>query len=606
MKVVSINTATNELTVERGIYGSYTWKHSSGTPIFKTLNFIRSRYIKLFEAFRGADYNNEKRLIWTGLIDDMTLEPNTNVFSLECKSTTTLVHRKILEKQYEGYLATDMLGADDEHALELKYADITIRPIENYNWLAADSYVYVKIDDEIIEAKRFSITHTFKVLRRGDDWGEGHPFFSEWKSHAIFATCRFLFPTSQELETFFKFNGVKSDHPIDILLALLLSTGDGDNYSGTGTNYDVLPAHLGLKIRHEIIDIDKFESMRDSVFLGMRLPNLLFGYDDEAIEAEEFIQKEILIPLMAVLFTNKDGKLSIATRNPDLIGEDLQQLDAKRDVIDFNYVSTHKEKIHKVTIRYDYSWAQGEFKQTRSFVSDFNKDIFIYEENEKVYEFKGINRIWGGIFRILINRVLSLIWRYEKPKLQLNLTTDFGKRLIDLGSNLFYSDDFSFDNFAGKRGFKNVSFVVEERVLNLARGTVNLNILRNPPGKYAKIAPSGLVQSWDGINLIVTIAASEFSPSDIENFAVGDCVQFFSNDGVEKSDNLVKITGVSKATNEIKLDVTPSPNVPSVGDIISFLKYDLNTTGRMKQYVAFADIEKAIGPQRDKAYNYLS
>jgi len=212
MKVLSVDTVTNELTVERGIYGSYAWKHNAKTPIFKTLNFIRSRYIKLFEASRGADYSNEKRLIWTGLIDDMTLEPNTNIFSLECKSTTTLVHRKILEKQYEGYLATDMLGADDEHALELKYADITIRPIEDYNWLPADSYVYVKIDDEIIEAKRFSTTHTFKVLRRGDDWGEGHPLFSEWKAHALFATCRFLFPTSQELETFFKFDGVKSDH----------------------------------------------------------------------------------------------------------------------------------------------------------------------------------------------------------------------------------------------------------------------------------------------------------------------------------------------------------------------------------------------------------
>lgn len=52
----------------------------------------------------------------------------------------------------------------------------------------------------------------------------------------------------------------RADHPLAILLQLLLSTGTGDNYPGSGTNYDVLPEGWGLGVDYWRVDVSGIEA----------------------------------------------------------------------------------------------------------------------------------------------------------------------------------------------------------------------------------------------------------------------------------------------------------------------------------------------------------
>lgn len=81
----------------------------------------------------------------------------------------------------------------------------------------------------------------------------------------------------------------QSDHPLIVLLQILLSTGDGDNNDG-GRNYDVLPAAWGLGIPYDRVDVAGIRRLANET------PDLVLnGYWDKPIGFGAFA-KQCLAP----------------------------------------------------------------------------------------------------------------------------------------------------------------------------------------------------------------------------------------------------------------------------------------------------------------------
>jgi len=618
---VVTGVTANQITVNRGQYDSFPAEHSKGDLIFKHIHFIRGRRIKLYESYEGLDWTVENACLWSGIIDDLTLESSTNVWTLQAKSATVLYRRLILEEPYKVLLLTSSVSRgygggealsgpdswdDPELSQAYKYAAVYFRDmnLENvgrsYNNLNKISYL--RVGDELLEVE-FQEENALAIRKRGDDWGINHPFQGKWETHESNIGAYFVFPVLKDLpDTQFKVDGVKTDHPIDIMLMILLSR-KGDK---TNSKYDVLPEGLGLGIQSELIDIGSFEKLRDDEFKNIRLPSMVIGWEDKPIDVEKFFAEEILRLLGCVLFTNKDGKLSITYKDPAIIGEELEHLDGK-SVSAFSYQTSLKNSIQKITIRYDYNWTEDKFKNTRHIISGWNKKVYIYEDNKTTWEFKGLHTHWQGVFNLWFWKAVSHIWRFEKPRLVMELTCDYGKRRLMPGQNVYYSDDWTFDDYEGKRGLEKQSFVIEERSINFADGNVGLVIVRNPKGKFAYVAPSGKVKSYDGVNLVVELYPMEFhdEENDIKFFNEGDYIQFYNRKGVELSNNPVYIKDMDIPFNKVYLSTAPSPTAPGDGDIMCYLKYSYETSDSMKRHVALADEDGYLGPMDDQAYNYL-
>jgi hypothetical protein len=91
------------------------------------------------------------------------------------------------------------------------------------------------------------------------------------------------------------------EHPLTLLLKVLLSTGNGTNGP-----YDVLPSDFGVGVRQGLIDVAAIEIVRD-----VELPGLLMQFREVAPqEAKGWIESQILRPLNLVTHI-KAGKFSV-------------------------------------------------------------------------------------------------------------------------------------------------------------------------------------------------------------------------------------------------------------------------------------------------------
>lgn len=99
--------------------------------------------------------------------------------------------------------------------------------------------------------------------------------------------------------------GALSDHPVDILLNIMMSTGtatwpDGGGHSvGTNGNYDWLPKHWGLAIPASLIHTAGFEAFRTTYpYAGLRAQNFVLGAEKKLSKAPAVLRR-ILAPILA-------------------------------------------------------------------------------------------------------------------------------------------------------------------------------------------------------------------------------------------------------------------------------------------------------------------
>ena len=125
----------------------------------------------------------------------------------------------------------------------------------------------------------------------------------------------------------FTSDNIDGDDPLAALLRFMISTGTGDNYSGSGTNYDVYEAGVGLGIPQEHIDIAGIEAIQSQADYDSDV-RCVFQFllhtgpaserkDPRRESALEFFAKELCRPFGYYLRTGNDGKIGVVRpKNP--------------------------------------------------------------------------------------------------------------------------------------------------------------------------------------------------------------------------------------------------------------------------------------------------
>lgn len=117
-----------------------------------------------------------------------------------------------------------------------------------------------------------------------------------------------------------------ADHPLMILLQVLLSTGTGSNTGhSSGRNYDVLPASWGMGLTYDRVDVDAIEALVEE-FPDVRIGGVI----EQPINFLAFL-KSVLRPLGCYATITVEGKLVFRYLRPPLPDETTRLLtDAHR------------------------------------------------------------------------------------------------------------------------------------------------------------------------------------------------------------------------------------------------------------------------------------
>ncbi len=164
-----------------------------------------------------------------------------------------------------------------------------------------------------------------------------------------------FFRQEEEMGQFFEI------HPLEFALQLLLSTGTGENWSGTGTNYDTRPAHHALGIPHELVDIDAFEQLIYEIAPLSRMSFVISPKERRTFF--EFISQEICLPLGAVLLLDRQGRITVRSARAPLLSEKVPVIDSSSLLL--SGTVSHRDYPHmqaaEITIRYDKDDISGDF-----------------------------------------------------------------------------------------------------------------------------------------------------------------------------------------------------------------------------------------------------
>lgn len=143
-------------------------------------------------------------------------------------------------------------------------------------------------------------------------------------------------------------------NPIDIILQIALSTGTGQNYSGTGTNYDVLPAGQGIGIPFSQVNVANFLVQKSKFVSWMQFSN----YFTKQTTALKFFQDHIFQQAQLYLFNNKAGQLDVKLVYYPIPTTDFIQIDDSNiiGIPQFNAsLQTGNNFLNEIDVEYDFS-----------------------------------------------------------------------------------------------------------------------------------------------------------------------------------------------------------------------------------------------------------
>lgn len=145
-----------------------------------------------------------------------------------------------------------------------------------------------------------------------------------------------------------------SGNPIDILLALLVSSGGG------GT-YDTLSDGAGID--ESLIDVIEFEKVRDEFFVGQNYSFVAYQIDN----LKTFIEQELLAPAGVRLRSNNNGKIGLGILNRPVINIDAPDLDDDQLTKRPEYAVEESKIVNHLNIQWGYDWPTDAFTKINTY-----------------------------------------------------------------------------------------------------------------------------------------------------------------------------------------------------------------------------------------------
>lgn len=341
-----------------------------GLPLSALIGLEITLYVGFVgESFDFADYVIEKQ---DYLIK--TLSKTGNAYKLGCRSKSDRMITSIYD--FRGSLDTAITDSSATVIIDTE-TDTFDGPTGR-----------AKIGDEFVAYTGKSFTSPLTTLTgvsRGDE-------SSTAAAHTVGTECFFVEKVT--------------DNCIDILLQLILSTGDGTNGP-----FDVLFDGIGIAAAD--VDVTGFTDIRDTFFASDDFTFLFYDIQN----ALTYIETE-LMQANNLRFTDRDGKLSIAILDQSVPGATLPIVD--EDVIlakpGPSWKLTENRLMNKFRVEYFFNEGEQVYSKFQDFNSTTSQATYGIRKGPTL-KFKGI--LTDGIATERGNRIMA---RFSTPQSQIDVT----------------------------------------------------------------------------------------------------------------------------------------------------------------------------------------
>lgn len=377
-----------------------------------------------------------------------------------------------------------------------------------------------------------------------------------------------------------------SGNAINILLAILTSTGDGTN-----GDYDWYAEENGLGVDTDYINITSIEEVRDDWFPGQAA---YFSFTiNEREKASDWLEREIFKPLNLYPIIDGQGRFHVKPLKPPLPTSSAT-MTIDEDVIigiptwDMNLGAL----VNEVEWRYNYDSVDDEYDSIDYYIDSASLSNRGPGNSPISIKSRGLAS-YNDLIKRSKNRIFS---RFATPPVKIACNTFFSKWAVEAGDVVNFSHEQLPDLENSARGISGKLMEVTNRSIDWNRGRVKLELLDTgfDQGKYGVISPTMTITS---VVSRTDFYVSTTDAAKYENFTDPE-VQVCDSKMRQKVSNIT-LTSVNSTTGLIQCD-DPGLDL-AAGYIVVFAEYD-NATSEQQNYGYIADSNNYLGASNDAAH----
>lgn len=361
---------------------------------------------------------------------------------------------------------------------------------------------------------------------------------------------------SQGEEVFFIWQ--LTGNPVDLLLQILISGGGGGVY-------DVLSTGLGIS--ESLIDVAKFESIRDEFFPTEDYSIPVFGIGDTL---KELIEPELLQSLNVRFYTTDNQKIGIAILDQAEFSTATKTINERSISAPPKWSVTQDKVFNVVEMKWDYDPALQRYNSIRTFKDQ--ESIDKYGESKPLkFAFKGVKTSLGGV-AIVTDRATRILSRFKTPTPKISLTTHLDKSQYNVGDKVIVTSR----EMPGATGVLNFADTLEivSRAISHATGTVQFKLAYTSytgVGNLAYIAPANSIVS------VINQSKFTFGVGLGDHWEIGYFVRLYNIEtcsyeqfgGVDEVRQISDING-----DEITVDSAFETTIDPSKHVVRFADYD--------------------------------
>jgi len=354
-------------------------------------------------------------------------------------------------------------------------------------------------------------------------------------------------------------------NPINILLAVLTSTG-----AGTNGDYDWYAAADGLGIDDAYINVAGIEDVRDKWFPGDS--NYMKFTIEKRIKAKDWLEKEIFKVLNLYPVVDGDGRFSIKPFKPPLPAiESVQSFDEGNIIGIPRWDANLSALVNEIELHYNWDPVNDEFDNEDFYIDSTSLDNRGPGKKPIVIKSKGFHTdlspssIPDRATDNLVRRKNKIFGRFAIPPAKISFSTFFSRWLSEAGDVVPFSHPLVPDIVAGTRGLTNERMEIINRTVNWKKGTVKIDLLDTGFAKsnYAVISPCMTVTSG------VSDTVFNVSSADAAKYQEGWKIDIFDAGMRAKATNL-EITDITGGQITVGSSIGATP---VAGWVVQFSTY---------------------------------
>lgn len=386
-----------------------------------------------------------------------------------------------------------------------------------------------------------------------------------------------------------------SGNPLNILLEVLTSTGDGTN-----GNYDCRAAGVGLGLDTDFINVTEIETVRDDWFPGDS-HYMQFTITDSQV-AKDFIEKEICKVLNIYPVIDGQGRFSVKPYKPPIAARDVVQSFDRDNMVGIPRWDANLQALgNEFEAHYDWDHVDGEYDTEELFIDSTSLNNRGPGKKPILMKSKGLHTDFGAASitaratDIVLARKVSAFGRWATPPIKINAKTWFSRYLSEAGDVVPLTDAILPDIENGSRGLSEERLEIINRTVDWKKGQVSIEFLNTgfDKGKYGAISPSMTVLSGaSGTQFTVSTAdAAKYANYTSPKVNIYDA-------GMRMQASNITLLTINTDTGVITCDDIGA--TPVAGWLITFSTYD-NCTDEQKRYSFIADSGNKLGSSNDDA-----